>query len=70
MYPTISAELINARMADLRRQAERHQMLQAARRARRAHRGDGNRATPGRTGSVLARRALAALGTRTPRPAR
>jgi hypothetical protein len=70
MYPTINAEVINARMADLHRQAERRQMIQAARRARRARRDDRNRATPGRTGSVLARRALAALGTRSPRPAR
>jgi hypothetical protein len=70
MYSTISAISVNARMAELHRQAERHQMIQAARRARGALGDDGKRPTAGRMGSILVRRALAALGTRSPRPAR
>jgi hypothetical protein len=70
MHSTINAEFVNARMADLRGQAERHRMIRAAKRARRALRDGGNRATADHTGKVLVRRALAALGTRSPRPAR
>jgi hypothetical protein len=78
MSPIINAEFVNSRMADLQLQAERHRMIHAARRARRARRDNARRArrdnvgrtTPRRTGSVLARRALAALDTRNPRPAR
>jgi hypothetical protein len=70
MHPTISAELDKARTADLHRQAERHQLVQAAMQARRARRDSGLHTAPGRTASRLARRALAMLTPTRPRPAR
>jgi len=69
MSPIMTAELTNSRMADLRRQAERDRMLQAARRARRGNSGRGTPAAPSHPAGRLVRRALAALGTRSPRPA-
>jgi hypothetical protein len=67
MSPIITAEFVNSRMAELRCQAERHRMIHAARRARRD---SGLHTASGRTASGLARRALAMLSPRSPRPAR
>ncbi len=64
MHPTIQHDIMQARVADLHRQAERDRLAQAVSRGRRTLRERGRRSVPGATATVLARRLLAALGSR------
>jgi hypothetical protein len=64
MDPTIHYELMQARVADLHRDAERDRLAQAASRSRRPrHQRDGHPVTAHPT-AMFVRRALAALGAR------
>jgi len=60
LHPIVRAELETARTADLRRAAQRDQLVHDARHARRA-RSRGQHTSWLRTAGVLARRAVAAL---------
>jgi hypothetical protein len=63
-------ELMKARTTDLYHQAERERMAKAMSRARRTQRQRRTRSLSGHTAIVLARRALAVLGARSPSPTR
>jgi hypothetical protein len=64
MYPLIHHELMNARVADFRRRAERDQTARAAAQASRARQERGENPRAGRPAGVLARHVLAFLGAR------
>ena len=64
MSPTLRYELMNARVADLHRQAERDRIARAAIKGRRARREHGKEPMPGRNAGVLARRVLSLLAGR------
>jgi hypothetical protein len=64
MHPTIQHDIMQARVAGLRRQAERDRLAPAVSRDRRIRRERRRRPVPAATPSVLARRLLAALGGR------
>jgi hypothetical protein len=67
MHPTISSQLAEARIADLRRQADQRALVRAARQARRARLDDGGASRTRRTrgtAGVLARRLRAVLVAR------
>lgn len=57
MHPTVRKELMNARVADLHRRAERGRTARAAGSARKPH----GHAAPGYLAAILVRRALASL---------
>jgi hypothetical protein len=64
MHPTIGYHLAQARLADLRHQAQRDTLAHAARRARRARTHRAGHPAPADL-SAAARRLLTALGART-----
>ena len=64
MHPTISYELAQARIADLRRQAGHEATARAARQARRARHDDASNPFARRAAGLLARRLRTALAGR------
>jgi hypothetical protein len=70
MHPIIRDNMMQARVADLHRQAERDRAAQAASRAGRTGRQERRRAGLHHTATVLARRMLTRLAARSPRPGR
>jgi hypothetical protein len=65
MHPAIYHDLVQARIADLHRQAQRDALARAASRSRRAQRRHGAHRVPGLR-VVVAGRVLAVLGARSP----
>jgi len=65
MHPIMGYEVAKARIADRHRQADRDRMARAARLDRKE---GTRRLVPGHRAITLARRVLAALGGRRPRP--
>jgi hypothetical protein len=70
MNPIICAELSRSRIEDLRRNAQRNQLVRDARRARREQRRSGSQARRRHPASVLTSYALALFGARSPDAAR
>lgn len=66
MHPIITRDLIKARISDLHRQAERHALGLAARRARQAPTQKSGPLMPAHAVAELIRRVLTLLGTRRP----
>lgn len=70
MHPTIQHDQIQARIADLQRQAKRHRLAPQARQARQATQArrhpqrHGNHPAPAHRAIILMRRALAAVSIR------
>ena len=62
MEPTIINYLAQAKITELRRQAQRDALIRAARRERRSHRRSSRRPAPARP--AFGRRVLTALGVR------
>ena len=69
MHPTMQYELMNARVADLHRQAQRHRAAQAAIQRRHAQAHHPARFVLGRAVTVVAR-VLTLAGGRSPSPTR
>jgi hypothetical protein len=64
MRPITHYELMQARVADLHREAELDRLAEAATRPRRARRAHSRKAGLSQPATLLVRRALAALGSR------
>jgi hypothetical protein len=64
MHPMIQRDLIQARVADLHREAARLRLAAQGRQRRRPRTGHGSHPAPGHRATILVRRALAALGAR------
>jgi len=66
MHPSISRELMKARISDMHRQAECDALSRAARRARHAPAKQSTLFMPGHTAAALIRRVFTLLGARRP----